>query len=329
MSRIAVAIVNYNTARDLRECLGSVYGAGADEVVVKDNGSTDGSVEMVRRDFPRTVVHPDFGNPGYGAASNQAIAACRAEYVLLLNSDTLLARDTLAVLNEYLAANPRVGLVGPRLHNVDGSLQRSAHGFPAPFTIRPVLRYIPVLRDRSLLTWPHDRTRPVPWVKGAALAIRRTAFDAVGGFDPSFFMYFEETDLCRRLWNAGWEVHFTTATTIVHKGGASTTQMRAAMALQFYVGMRQFYARHYSPSRQARLDAVLKATSAVLWVRDRARLAFARTPEASVRLGEELRNWSRIIRDDWPVRPARPSAGATAFTADGAGRPNPDTVASR
>ena len=304
MHNIAVAVVNYNTVDDLRTCLASVYDAGAREVVVKDNGSTDGSVDMVRREFPHVRVHPDFGNPGYGAASNQAVDACAAPHVLLLNSDTLLAPNTLDVLDEYLAAHPTVGLVGPRLHNTDGSLQRSAHAYPRPFTIRPILKHIPRVRDRSLLTWPHDRPRPVPWVKGAALAIRRSAFDQVRGFDRSFFMYFEETDLCRRLWQAGWEVHFTPATAIVHKGGASTAQVRAQMTVQFYASMRLFYERHYPRARLSQLDMVLKTTTAWRWGCDRVRLALSRDVRDGERLAENLAVWTRILRDEWPARVA-------------------------
>ena len=303
MPRIAVAIVNYNTVGYLRDSLATVRAAGADEIVVRDNGSTDGSVDMVQREFPEVRVLDSRDNPGYGAASNQAVAACDSPYVLLLNSDTLLARDTLHVLADHLDAHPRAAIVGPRLHNTDGSLQRSAHGFPRPMTLRPVVRHIPGLRDRSLLTWPHDRPRAVQWLKGAALAIRRTAFDRVGGFDPDFFMYFEETDLCYRLIEAGWEIHFTPATTIVHKGGASTDQVRAEMAVQFLASMRQFYRRHYPDGYLRRLDAVLRLQTRAALVRDRARLLLARDPRAVATITDDLRVWHRVLAGDWPARP--------------------------
>jgi GT2 family glycosyltransferase len=315
MRRLSVAIVNYHTVSDLRECLASVRAAGAGEVVLKDNGSTDGSVEMVEREFPEVRVLGSRDNPGYGAASNQAIAACRAPYVLLLNSDVLLARDTLEVLVGHLDAHPRAAIVGPRLHNPDGTLQRSAHGFPRPMTFRPIVRRIPRLRDRSLLTWPHRTPRVVQWVKGCALAIRRAAFDAVGGFDPGFFMYFEETDLCFRLIEAGWEIHFTPATAIVHKGGASTAQARAEMAVQFYASMRQFYRRHYPAADLRRLDAVLRVQTRLALVRDRTRLMLSRDPGASATLAADVGVWRRVLRGDWPARPAPP------LVADAAQRP--------
>lgn len=303
MTRIAVAIVNYNTIGELRDCLATARAAGATEMVLKDNGSTDGSVEMVEREFPEVRVLDSRDNPGYGAASNQAIAACRAPYVLLLNSDILLAPNSLDVLVEHLDAHPGAAIVGPRLQNTDGTLQRSAHAFPRPVTLRPVVRHIPGLRDRSILTWPHDRPRVVQWVKGAALAIRRTAFDAVSGFDPAFFMYFEETDLCYRLHEAGWEIHFTPATTIVHKGGASTEQVRAEMAVQFYASMRQFYQCHYPAAELRRLDAVLRLQSRLALARDQAQLLLTRDPRAAATLAEDVRVWRRVLAGDWPVRP--------------------------
>ncbi|MEO6208963.1 MAG: sugar nucleotide-binding protein [Gemmatimonadaceae bacterium] len=117
MTRIAVAIVNYNTIGHLRDYLATARAAGATEMVLKDNGSTDGSVEMVEREFSEVRVLDSRDNPGYGAASNQAIAVCRAPYVLLLNSDILLDPNALDVLVEHLDAHPRAAIVGPRLQN--------------------------------------------------------------------------------------------------------------------------------------------------------------------------------------------------------------------
>ncbi|HEU4699644.1 MAG TPA: glycosyltransferase family 2 protein [Gemmatimonadales bacterium] len=309
---MAVAVINYNTVDHLRTCLASVRATGAREVLVKDNGSTDGSVEMVRREFPEVAVHPDFGNPGYGAAANQAVAACRAPYVFLLNSDTILQPDTLRILAAHLDAHPDAGIVGPRLHNPDGTLQNSARPFFRPITLRPLVRLVPGWRDRSILTWTHDHDRAVPWVVGAALAIRRRAFEAVGGFDPAYFMYSEEVDLCYRLRAAGWTVRFTPATTVVHVGGASTTQRRAAMQVQLYASMRQFYARHYPPGRLTQLDLVLKGQMVVHLLRDRARLALAHDGPDAARLRENIQIWRRVLRGEWPERrgAARPTGAA-------------------
>src|SRR5688572_17909236 len=122
MTAIAVAIVNYNTREHLRACLATVQLEAPSEVVVVDNASSDDSVEMVRTDYPRVMLHANRTNPGYGAAANQAVESCTAKYVLLLNSDTRLQSGALRALSTYLDRHPRAAIVGPRLENPDGTL---------------------------------------------------------------------------------------------------------------------------------------------------------------------------------------------------------------
>jgi N-acetylglucosaminyl-diphospho-decaprenol L-rhamnosyltransferase len=255
MSEISVAVISYNTRELLRQCVASAYADGASEVVVVDNGSTDGSVEMLRQEFAEAVVMVDRSNPGYGGASNIAIDRCRSSYVLLLNSDTVVHPGALRALCNCLDAHPRVAIVGPRLLNPDGSLQRSIHQFPTPLVtlldyswVGPAVGHIPGLRRLYLASDSHQRARAVPWVTGAALAIRKTAFQAVRGFDPSFFMYYEEVDLSYRLSRAGWGTHFTPAAEVTHVAGASTSQQRGAMYAQQIAAAIQYSECHHSPS---------------------------------------------------------------------------------
>jgi GT2 family glycosyltransferase len=240
------------------------------ETVVVDNASSDGSAEMVRAEYPWVMLHANKTNPGYGAAANQAIASCTAKYVLLLNSDTLLQPWALQALSVHLDLHPRAAVVGPRLVNVDGTLQASCYPFPGTFqwlldndTLDQLIRHVPILQNRLLRTWPHTCVRVVPWVKGAALAIRREAFKAVGGFDESFFMYFEETDLCSRLIAAGWQVHFAPVTTVMHVGGASTRQYSTAMTVQYFTGLMQFLHKHYSGIRLAGSVTIAKSVELI------------------------------------------------------------------
>ena len=239
---------------------------------------------MVGEDFPDVEVQANRANPGYGAAANQAIAQCRADYVLLLNSDTLLEPGVVTALHRYLDQHPQVAIVGPRLQNPDGTLQASCYPEPSPFNlfleeslVGRLAAYLPGARDRYLRTWRHDAVRAVPWVLGAALAMRRDALQAVGGFDPAFYMYFEETDLCRRLWAAGWQVYFAPVGVVVHVGGASTRRHYAKMQAQLFASMHLFYARHYS-ARQARLlRLVMIPVLAARLVQDAARYVRARS----------------------------------------------------
>lgn len=258
---MAIVIVNYNTRECLRRCLASIANrgandspnAGAVETTVVDNASTDNSAAMVRACFPEVSLKINRRNLGYGAAANGAIAQSDADIILLLNSDTLVEAGTLEGVQRYLAQHQEVAILGPRLHNPDGTLQATCYPDPTPLNLfveesllGRLAGYVPWLRERYLRTWQHDRPRAVPWVLGAALAIRREAFWAVGGFDPAFHMYFEEIDLCKRLRAAGWQVHFAPVGTVVHVGGASTSRNYAQMQDRLFESMQLFYTRHYS-----------------------------------------------------------------------------------
>jgi N-acetylglucosaminyl-diphospho-decaprenol L-rhamnosyltransferase len=268
MSGIAVVVVSFNTREVLRACLESLRAAEVLEIVVVDNGSTDGSVEMVRRDFPRVRL-VEAANRGYGAAGNLGFRATTSEYVLLLNSDTVVEEGGIEALGEYLDQQPRAAVVGPRLRNPDGSLQPSCSAFLGTFRLTleksplgKLLAHLPWIRNNVLLLWsPHDRARRVPWVLGAALAVRRSAFEAIGGFDESYFMYAEEADLCYRLRREGWETHFAPVTDIVHLGGASTAPLGPEMEVQRIVSAVRFYRRHYHRAHRELLVVMIKAAA--------------------------------------------------------------------
>ncbi len=302
MSRLAVAVVSYNTRELLRACLASAIADGAGELVVVDNASTDGSPAMVRVDFPGVALVDDHGNLGYGAAANVALARCTAEHVLLLNADTVVHPGALETLHAYLDAHPRVGMAGPLLLNPDGSTQASVFPFPGTLgwlvendPVAPLAGLVPPLRRRLLRFAPPTEPAPVPWVLGAALAIRRTAFDAVGGFDPSFFMYFEEVDLARRLATAGWATHVVPTARVTHVGGASTSLVRVPMVVQHFRSTNHFYRRHYRGPRLAAWLAIMRAKMAFRIARDAA--AFVARPEARPLLRERLVAWRAALRD--------------------------------
>jgi len=312
LSQLAVVVVSFCTRDALRKCLRSVVAAGATEIVVADNGSADGSAQMVARDFPTAHLLVDQSNPGYGAAANAGIARCRAKYALLLNADTWIRPGSVESLTAYLDAHPRAALVGPRLLNEDGSLQRSCHQFPAPlmtmldyswrssgtdtaWRVGRVLSRIPLLRRRSPDAFPHDRACLVPWVSGAALAIRLSAFEAVGRFDPSYFMYFEEVDLAYRLHLAGWETHFAPVTDVTHLGGASTRQQAGRMLAQQVAAALVYFRRHHSASSAARAAAALRFAMRGRVLADSVRYRLARRSERKRELATRLDNWRLVL----------------------------------
>lgn len=260
----AVCIINYNTRDLLRDCLHSVVSENPAEIIVVDNASTDQSAQMVAEEFPTVKLISLSENPGYGAAANRAIVASSADHILLLNSDTCLKHGSLQALSDYLEANEFAALIGPRLVNPDGSPQRSSFHFPTPvhiflylFKLYSLIRYTPLLRQRSLQVLPGASAKAVPWVLGAALAFRRSVFESIGGFDESFFMYFEEVDLCYRLRQQGWQIHFAPVTEIIHVGGASTSQRRTEMSAHYFISLAQFYRKHYSWVRLAQLALIV------------------------------------------------------------------------
>jgi GT2 family glycosyltransferase len=311
---MAVAIINYNTCEHLRVCLTSVVAEHSGPIIVVDNASCDGSVAMVRDLFPQVALYANRTNRGFGAACNEAIAHSSTPYLLLLNSDTILQPGAVDALAAYLEHHPQTGIVGPRLLNVDGSLQPSCFPFPTPLNIAlelsnlsSMIRFLPRIRQQYLRSWSHVYPRAVPWVLGAALALRRTAFDAVGGFDESFFMYSEETDLCYRMREAGWQTHFTPAAAITHSGAASTSQYRVDMAVRLFQSWCAFYAHHYSPYRLLELRLIIGAGVAAKIVRDKFQLSYASDPVERKRLSENICIWRQVLAD---VRRRRPGGRA-------------------
>jgi GT2 family glycosyltransferase len=300
VSSVAIGIISWNTRDLLQECLRSIMAEGPGEVVVVDNASSDGSPDMVRRDFPSVRLQANTHNPGFGAASNQAFELTTAPYLLLLNADTRILPGALPAIAEYLDRHPKVAVLGPRLIHPDGRLQSSCSAFPHPLVplvkskrLTRLIRRVPLLRDWVLDTWAHDRPRRVPWVVGAALAIRREAFRAVKGFDEKIRMYFEEPDLCLRLLRAGWQTHFAPVTDIVHVEGASTQQRRHDMLWEWAVSYRYYIERHFSGSPLAL--AMFRFGMRVRWARERLRWLLNDDPAVRESLTADAAIWSRAL----------------------------------
>jgi len=270
-----VLVVNYNTRVLLEACLASVRRERPAAVVVVDNGSTDGSLEMVARDFPEATLLALGRNAGYGAAANAGVAACAGPYVVVLNSDTVVEPGALAALASHLEANAGAAVAGPRLTNADGSPQASCFPFPGTLgwllendPMAPALAMLPAARRRMLRYTLPTQAAPVPWVLGAALALRRAPFEAAGGFDEDFFMYFEEVDLGRRLADAGWEVHYVPEAVVRHVGAASTSKQWRQMTLAHAASMRRYYRKHCSGARLHTWRTLMGTKMLALCVRD-------------------------------------------------------------
>jgi N-acetylglucosaminyl-diphospho-decaprenol L-rhamnosyltransferase len=221
---VTVVVVTWNALPWIEQCLASVAGR---DVIVVDNGSTDGTVSLVRERFPDVrVIEQD--NRGMGGGNNSGMREAQGRYFFLLNSDAWVLGDGLAQLVAFADAHPDAAVVGPRLINTDGSLQRSVRAEPTLWRLATEYLFIRKLAPRSNLLNPlyvggfdHRTVREADWLSGAALLVRRDAAEAVGLFDEDFFMFGEEVDWMTRFRRAGWRVLFFPAAEVVHVGGAS------------------------------------------------------------------------------------------------------------
>ncbi|HMB69017.1 MAG TPA: glycosyltransferase, partial [bacterium] len=223
---VSIAIVSYNTSDLLRRCLATISESGTSrpyEVIVVDNASSDGSPQMVEREFPQARVLANGENCGYSRAVNQAIREARGRYVLVLNPDIEVIPGAIDVLAAHLDAHSETGIAGGKLLNPDGTLQYSCRTFYTFSTLlhrrTPVGKLFPnsrVVRDHLMMDWDHESEREVDWMLGACLMVRTDAIRDVGLMDERFFMYFEDVDWCYRMKQHGWKVVYVPAARMRH-----------------------------------------------------------------------------------------------------------------
>ncbi|MGB5969157.1 MAG: glycosyltransferase family 2 protein [Spirulinaceae cyanobacterium] len=247
---VSIIIINYNGAEVILNCLESLYSnlkQVAYEVIVVDNASQDGSPESIVQQFPQVTLLPQKRNLGFGSANNIGVQQAQGEFLFLLNSDTIITADILPRLIAKLNQSPLTGIVGPQLLNPDGSFQFSVSkeiSILGEFqTLQQVKQY------RNLATRPnvakiYNQEQNVDIVVGAAMLMRRSLFKEVGGFDQSFFMYFEESDLCKRVGNLGYSILYIPEVSLIHLGGYSVAKNADYMAREYRRSQRYYYKKH-------------------------------------------------------------------------------------
>lgn len=237
MLDLSIVIVNYNARGLLRQCLKSIFSNLENsnlthKIVVVDNASHDGSIDMVRESFPAVRLIPLEQNRGYGRAVNIGIKSIECRYYLILNMDTTIVQErAFERMVRFMEEHSDVGLAGPKLINPSGTTQASTCTFPKflyPLYRRTFLGKLPVakrtIHKYLMLDWDHGKTIPVDWVIGTGLLVRNEAIKQVGLMDERFFMYFEDVDWCRRFWENNWSVYYIHDIEIVHyhsRGSAS------------------------------------------------------------------------------------------------------------
>ena len=303
-------LVSFNTWELTRAALASLAQdlEDGDRIVVVDNASRDGSADRIEAEFPRVELVRAGRNLGFGAANNLAFGRCRGEFVLLLNTDTLVRPGAIDAMAGVLRRETGVAAVGCRLENVDGSLQKSCWSFPTPalaWAEAVGLNRLGLPRDWH--RWDHDEERDVDFVIGAAMMVRREVIEQVGGFDEAFFLYAEETDWQRRMRDAGWRVRFTPAGTVVHVGGASGSAMAGRQLAEFCRGNARYVRKHHG---RAGLALVRAAKVAGL---------LARLPGAAIGRGGGGRLASRLAHLRWWLG-LGPREGFAELAAEGEAR---------
>ena len=240
-----IVIVNHNSTDDLMLCLRSIYDSLGDipaTVFIQDNASDD-DVDRLHSTFPQAVVSKNRDNIGFAGAVNKGLAQSAAPYVVIINPDTIVREGCFEGILEYMEKNTDVGVLGPRILDTDGTIQGSARTFPTPFTglfgrntvLTKWFPNNPITRANMFTSRSHGKMpMDVDWVSGACMVVRRRAIDEVGLMDTRFFLYWEDADWCRRMWQKGWKVVYYPASTVVHSVGTSSSTKPARSLVEFH-----------------------------------------------------------------------------------------------
>lgn len=254
---VSIVIVNYNVKAYLANLLDSIKKGSTGlnvQVIVIDNASIDGSIDYVEKRHPENIYIRNKKNLGFGRANNQSIDLIDSPYTLLLNPDTIIQENTLSTLIEFMNSNRKVGLATCRLLNADGSYSNDAiRNVPNLWSALMRILGITELFPNSKFAGSYFLAKEdpkevidVPVISGSFMFIRSELFKQLNGFDDRFFMYFEDTDLCFRVKEAGYEIKYVPNTSIIHFRGESTKKHTLNHHLIFNKALYQFYQKHYS-----------------------------------------------------------------------------------
>jgi hypothetical protein len=235
---LSICIVSWNTKALLKECIQSILDitSGLEyEIIIVDNGSTDGSPEMVENAFTRCKLIRSQANLGFAKANNLAVTHASGRYILYLNPDTKLISNILPRMCDYLNRNPLYGAVGCKLLNTDGSLQYTcARAYPSPLRefnelamLNRLFPRTPLFSSIEMHYWDHEDSRDIDCLSGACIMVRKEVEMEINGFDEDYFMYAEDVDLCYRIVQKGWKIYYLADGAIIHHQGASTRGNKA------------------------------------------------------------------------------------------------------
>lgn len=265
--KLSVVIICWNDWKVIEPCLRSIFENThkvAFEVIVSDNGSTDGSLDKIRAQFPAVRVLENRVNLGFAKGNNVGIREARGEYVLILNPDTIVHADALDRWIEYADRHPEAGAFGCRVLNPDGTYQGSARPFPtvwrstvAAVGLRHLGRLTRVFQSDKYVGWKGETERDIDWQSGCCVLFRGSLLKKLEGFDERFFYHYEEVDLCHRVWAAGHSIRFTPEVTITHLGGQSVGRFPVRFALETNRNCYRYFHKHFGTRGAIRCRRVM------------------------------------------------------------------------
>lgn len=241
---VSIIILSYNTKYLLKSCLDSIFinlSGFSPEVIVVDNTSSDGSAEMVRRNFRKAIVLESEKNLGFAAGNNLGAQRASGDFLLFLNSDTQILDNKIIDLVKLLEKDKSIAAAGGELKDLDGNYQRSFCKF---YNVFDIFFLLFGGRNFELKRFQTKNIREVDWITGAFMLVRKSIFDQIGGFDKNFFMYIEDMELCFRIKKKGYKVLFVPQVAISHKGQGSSN--RSFAIIQIYKGLAYFFRKHGS-----------------------------------------------------------------------------------
>ena len=301
---LSVIVVSWNTRDLLRSCLRSIRDTVGEldyEVIVVDNASSDGSPEMVSREFPEAQLIVNSRNVGFAGGNNQAIVVSRGDYVLLLNSDAVLLPDAAASLVGYLERHPASAAAGAQLLNPDGSFQWSYADYPSFGGEMLLATKLAGLVRPAYPSYPESESqieRTADWVSGACMLVRRSVIEQVGLLDDGYFMYTEETDWCYRMRQAGWSVGYVPKAKVLHWGGQSASAAPERKRSQVYLSKWRFFQKHHGRLTAAAFRlAIQVASAAKLLAWSAAALIPRRARSEQAR--RQVRSYVRLLAEMW------------------------------
>jgi hypothetical protein len=252
---VSIIIVNWNTRDLVVDCIQGILDdtvAHSVEVIVVDNGSTDGSIEALREHFPQITVIVNETNQGFAKANNIGIRASQGRFVCLVNSDVSILHGCIDLMCQYMDQHPDVGLLGPQVLNKDLSIQVSCGELPSLRNefVRALLldRLLPrarFFRPRWMSWFDHQSPRIVPVLSGCFLMTRREALNEIGPLDERFFIYKEDVDWCKRFSESSWKVHFDPGPKAIHYGGASSSATPVRFVVEMEKANRLYWRKHH------------------------------------------------------------------------------------